>query len=83
MFVVAGQSRYDRALTAFVKAELNPYENRLNIAYLTDLPMSKLLERVRHLPSHSIVLYLTFFKDIEGRQFLNSIDVLPQDRCGL
>ena len=50
VFVVAGQSRYDRGLTAFVKAELNPYENRLNITYLTDLPMSKLLERVRHLP---------------------------------
>ena len=40
--------------------------------------MSKLLERVRHLPSHSIVLYLTFFKDIEERQFINSIDVLPK-----
>ena len=78
VFVVAGQSRYDRALTAFVKAELNPYGSRLNISYLTDLPMSKLLERVRHLPNHSIVLYLTFFKDSEGRQFLNSVDVLPQ-----
>ena len=78
VFVVAGQSRYDRALTAFVRAELNPYGSRLNITYLTDLPMSKLLERVRHLPSRSIVVYLTFFKDIEKRQFLNSIDVLPQ-----
>jgi signal transduction histidine kinase len=78
VFVVAGQTRYDRALTAFVRAELNPYGNRLSITYLTDLPMSKLLERVRYLPSHSIVAYLTFFKDIEERQFLNSIDVLPQ-----
>ncbi|MGA8044310.1 MAG: histidine kinase [Terracidiphilus sp.] len=78
VFVVAGHSRYDRALTAFVRADLNPYENRLNITYLTDLPMSTLLERVRHLPGHSIVLYLTFFKDIEERQFMNSIDVLPQ-----
>ena len=78
VFVVAGQSRYDKALTAFVTPELNSYGHRLNIAYITDLPMSKLLERVRHLPNHSIVLYLTFFKDSEGRQFLNSIDVLPQ-----
>ena len=76
--MVAGRSRYDRGLTAFVKAELSPYENRLTITYLTDLPMSNLLERVRHLPSHSIVLYLTFFKDIEEREFLNSIDVLPK-----
>ena len=78
VFVIAGRSRYDRGLTAFVKAELNSYENRLDVTYLTDLPMSKLLERVRHLPSHSIVLYLTFFKDIEEREFLNSIDVLPK-----
>jgi signal transduction histidine kinase len=78
LFVIAGRSRYDLGLTALVKAELNSYENRLDVTYLTDLPMSKLLERVRHLPSHSIVLYLTFFKDIEERGFLNSIDVLPR-----
>jgi len=77
VFVIAGQSRYDRALTAFVKAGLNSYENRLDVTYLTDLPMNKLLERVRHLPSHSIILYLTFFKDIEEQEFLNSLDVLP------
>ena len=76
--MIAGRSRYDLGLTALVKAELNSYENRLDVTYLTDLPMSKLLERVRHLPSHSIVLYLTFFKDIEERGFLNSIDVLPR-----
>ncbi len=78
VFVIAGRSRYDRGLTALVKAELTSYENRLDVTYLTDLPMNKLLERMRHLPSHSIVLYLTFFKDIEEREFLNSIDVLPK-----
>ncbi len=35
VFVVAGQSRYDKALTAFVTAELNPYGSRLSISYLT------------------------------------------------
>ena len=78
VFVVAGQSDMTERLTALVKAELISYENRLDVTYLTDLPMSELLERVRHLPSHSIVLYLTFFKDIEGREFLNSVDVLPK-----
>ena len=78
VFVIAGQARYDRVLTEFVKTELSAYQNRLDVVYLTDLPMNKLLERVRHLPSHSIVLYLTFFKDIEDRQFLNSLDVLPK-----
>ena len=78
VFVIAGRSRYDRALTAFVKAELTAYESRPDVTYLTELPMNELLNKVRHLPSHSIVLYLTFFKDVEERQFLNSIDVLPK-----
>ena len=78
VFVIAGRSRYDQGLTGFVKAELKSYENRLDVTYLTDLPLNNLMERVRHLPDHSIVLYLTFFKDIEEREFLNSIDVLPK-----
>ena len=39
--------------------------------------MSKLLERLRHLPDHSIVLYLSFFKDAQGREFLNIAEALP------
>ena len=39
--------------------------------------MSKLQERVRHLPDHSIVLYLSFFKDAQGREFLNIAEALP------
>ena len=77
LFVVAGQSDYDRRLTALVKTDLISYENKLDVTYLTDLPMSKLLERVRHLPDHSIVLYLSFFKDAQGREFLNIAEALP------
>ncbi len=77
LFVVGGQSDYDRRLTALVKMELTSYENKLDVTYLTDLSMSKLQERVRHLPQHSIVLYLSFFKDVQGREFLNTPEALP------
>jgi len=77
LFVVAGQSDYDRGLTALVKRDLVSYENKLDITYLTDLPMSKLLERLRHLPDHSIVLFLSFFKDVQGREFLSTAEALP------
>ena len=77
IFVVGGQSDYDRRLTALVKTDLLSYENKLDVTYLTDLPMSKLLERLRHLPDHSIVLYLSFFKDAQGREFLNIAEALP------
>ena len=62
---------------ALVKTDLISYENKLDVTYLTDLPMSKLQERVRHLPDHSIVLYLSFFKDAQGREFLNIAEALP------
>ena len=77
LFVVAGQSDYDRGLTALVKTDLISYENKLDVTYLTDLPMSKLLERLRNLPDHSIVLFLSFFKDVQGREFLSTPEALP------
>ena len=77
LFVVAGQSDYDRGLTAVVKPDLISYENKLDVTYLTDLPMSMLLERLRHLPDHSVVIYLSFFKDVQGREFLSTAEALP------
>jgi signal transduction histidine kinase len=77
LFVVAGQSDYDRRLTALVKTGLSSYGNKLEVTYLTDLPMSKLLDGLRHLPNHSIVLFLSFFKDVEGREFLSTAEALP------
>ncbi len=77
LFVVGGQSDYDRRLTALVKTDLISYENKLDVTYLTNLPMSELQGRLRHLPNHSIVLYLSFFKDAQGREFLNIAEALP------
>jgi signal transduction histidine kinase len=77
IFVVGGQSNYDRSLTEHVKAELLPYQNRLDISYLTGLPMDAVQERLRHLPSLSIVLYISFFKDAQGRDLLNAAEALP------
>jgi len=77
VFVIAGQSRYDRRLTALVKTGINSYEPHLDVTYLTDHPMAELQERLRHLPSRSIVLYISFFKDALGRRFLNATEALP------
>jgi signal transduction histidine kinase len=77
VFVIAGQSRFDRGVAALVKAGLDSYQTRLDVTYLTDLAMDELQERLRHLPSRSIVLYLSFFKDAQGRAFLNAAEALP------
>ncbi len=77
VFVIAGQSRYDRGLTALVKAGLTFYRTGFDITYLTDLSMDELQERLKQLPSNSIVLYVSFFKDAQGRNFLNVTEALP------
>lgn len=77
VYVVAGQSNYDRGITKLVKAGLAPYETLLDIKYLTNLSMNELQGRLRQLFSHSIVLYLSFFKDAQGRAFLNAPEALP------
>jgi signal transduction histidine kinase len=77
VFVVAGQSRFDKGVVALTRAGLTSYEAKLDVTYLTDLSMKQLQERLRNLPSHSIVLFLTYFKDAQGRAFLNMVDALP------
>ena len=77
VFVVAGQGYYDQRLTALTKAALKSYENKLEITYLNDLPMEKLVERLKHLPKNSVVLFLTLWVDAEGRQFLSTTQTLP------
>jgi signal transduction histidine kinase len=62
---------------ALVKAGLSSYQPHLDVTYLIDLPMNELQERLRHLPSHSIVLYLSFFRDTLGRRFINATEALP------
>ena len=77
VFVVTGQSRFDKGVAALAKAELTLYKARLDVTYLTDLPIKQLQEKLRHLPSHSIVFFLTFFKDVQGQEFVSTTDVLP------
>ena len=47
------------------KASLDAHPVPLDFTYLTDLDMSSLLERLRHLPKRTVVLYLSFFRDAQ------------------
>ena len=75
--VVGGTSEFDRGVEAMAQASLSSYSVPLDFTYLTDIDMSSLLDRLRHLPSHTVVLYLTFFRDAAGAQFLNATTALP------
>jgi len=69
VIVVGGTSPFDRQQEAAVRNQLKAYENRFDISYLTDLPMPALLERIKNLPSQSIILLAGLGRDAEGRVF--------------
>jgi PAS domain S-box-containing protein len=72
VIVVGGMSSFDRHLEAIVKEDLRKYEGKLDFTYLTDLEMPALLERLRHLPEHSIVLFTDLAQDAAGTRFVSA-----------
>jgi len=75
--VVSGSSQFDKATLTLTKQSLAAHPLPLNFIYLSDLDMSSLLERLRYLPKGSVVLYLSFFRDAAGSQFVNATTALP------
>lgn len=70
VFVVGGTSDFDRHLQASARREFQLFEQRVSINYLTDLSMSDLLRAVSSVPSQSVILYLTLFRDGAGKTFV-------------
>jgi len=75
--VVSGSSQFDKSALTTTKASLDAHPVPLDLKYLTDLDMSSLLERLRNLPKRTVVLYLSFFRDAYGSQFVNAATALP------
>ena len=75
--VVGGVSSFDKHLEAIFREQLRRYETRLDFTYLTDLDMPTLLEHVRHLPEHTIVLYTHIGKDAKGTRYVGASQAGP------
>ena len=75
--VVSGSSAFDKGIEAQMRAGLSSRSWKVDITYLTDLTMPNLLERLRHLPKRTIVLYASFFRDAAGNEFVNATTALP------
>jgi signal transduction histidine kinase len=52
-----------------VKAQLHAFTDHLDITYMTGLAMPDLLERLRHLPPHTLVLLTSVAQDTAGTRF--------------
>jgi len=77
IIVVGGTSFIDRQTEGLVKEQLSTYEGNFDISYLTTLTMRDLLERMKHLPDHTIVLLIDFSQDAAGRKFIPASEAAP------
>jgi PAS domain S-box-containing protein len=75
--VVGGVGKFDTGFEAIAKQSFQKYESKLDFAYLTDLTMPDLLERLKHLPSNSIVYHTAITQDATGNRFIDSAQSVP------
>ncbi len=67
--VITGASKYDRFWEAEAKQAFRGYEEKLELVYMTGLPMDDLLKKVANLPDGSIIYYLHVQQDGSGHTF--------------
>ena len=77
VIVVGGVSSFDKHLEAIYRESLHSYEASLDFIYLTDLDMPSLLERLKHLPDHTIVLYTHLGMDAKGTRYIGASQAGP------
>jgi PAS domain S-box-containing protein len=75
--VVGGTGAFDRYVEDIVKKSLRNYESKLEFTYLTDLEMPALLERLKHLPSNTIVFHTSIMQDAAGARFIDATQSVP------
>ena len=75
--VIGGTGPFDVKWEAIAKRSFQKYESKLEFTYLTDLTMPALLERLKHLPSNTIVYHTAFTRDAAGKRFIDSAQSVP------
>jgi len=74
VFVVSGSLEHDKRHEIPARQELQDYEGRVKITYLTDLSLSGLISEMKSLPRHSIVLYVWQQGSDDDGKVLESFD---------
>ena len=75
--VVGGVGKFDEGWEAIAKQGFHNYESKLEFTYLFDLTMPALLERLKHLPSDTIVYHTSISQDPAGDRFIDSAQSIP------
>jgi PAS domain S-box-containing protein len=74
--VVTGAGPFDKRWDEVAREQLRSYAERLEVTYLSGLPLAQLLAELARLPPGAIVIYLTIFQDGTGEHFI------PRDLAG-
>ena len=77
VFVTGGVGVYDRYLEAIARESFRKYESRFGFTYLTDLAMPALIERLKHVPDHTIVYHTSIMQDADGERFIDASQSVP------
>ena len=62
---------------AIARESFRKYESRFEFTYLTDLGMPALIERLKHLPDHTIVYHTSIVQDADGTHFIDASQSVP------
>ncbi|HVQ63733.1 MAG TPA: PAS domain S-box protein [Terriglobia bacterium] len=76
VFVVSGTLQHDKRFEIPARQDLEGYESKVSITYLTDLPLGELIVKTSNLPERSLILYLWQQSQDERGNVLESQDVL-------
>ena len=74
--VNGGISTFDKQQLAAVKQQLKAFPDHVDITYVTGLAIPELLERLKHLPKHTVVLFTAVGQDATGNRYKSS-ETLP------
>jgi len=69
IFVVSGADTGDKEYERQARSQLQSFEPRLTVTYLSGLPTKELESRLANLPDHSFVYFLLVSKDGAGENF--------------
>ena len=78
VFVISGSPELDKRFEATARRELSEFADKVEITYLTDLPLKELISRTASLPSNSIAIYVWQQLVDEQGKLLETYDVLAR-----
>jgi PAS domain S-box-containing protein len=75
--VVGGAGRFDKKFETIARESFQAYQSKVEFTYLFDLTMPVLLDRLKHLPSDTIVYHTALTRDAAGSRFVDSTQAVP------